>query len=149
MAEFTILSNEEAERVSEGQPFHLRFLAAFAAKVSNVDGVLLGVIFPIWSFPGVWPTKELRKASSGMTCPLCQGFLARGTIAQEGWKYQVAQLDGERWISKVGAYGMKLYWGRMAALLLRLCYVLFPHVDWGFVFVSSFPDVVPSARMSP
>ena len=39
------------------------------------------------------------------------------------------------WVNKVGTYGMasaQLYWGRMAALLL------FPHVDWGFVFVDDF-----------
>eukprot|EP00435_Cladocopium_sp_Y103_P021864 s134_g5.t1 len=62
-------------------------------------------------------------------------------IKPEGWKYQVAQLEGEWWINKVGTYGMasaQLYWGRMAALLLRLCYLMFPHIDWGFVFVDDF-----------
>ena len=57
------------------------------------------------------------------------------------WRYQIAQLDGEWWINKVGTYGMasaQLYWGRMAALLLRLCYLMFPHIDWGFVFVDDF-----------
>ena len=32
----------------------------------------------------------------------------------------------------------QLYWGRMAALLLRITYVIFPEVDWGFVFVDDF-----------
>ena len=32
----------------------------------------------------------------------------------------------------------QLYWGRLAALLLRLLYHLFPEVDWGFVFVDDF-----------
>lgn len=44
-------------------------------------------------------------------------------------------------MNKVGAYGVasaQLYWGRVAALLLRLCYLFFPHVDWGFVFVDNF-----------
>ena len=53
----------------------------------------------------------------------------------------MAQLDGEWWINKVGTYGMasaQLYWGRMAAILLRLCYLIFPHTDWGFVFVDDF-----------
>ena len=39
------------------------------------------------------------------------------------WKYQVARLGEEWWINKVGTYGMasaQIYWGRMAALLLRL-----------------------------
>ena len=53
----------------------------------------------------------------------------------------MAQLDGEWWIDKVGTYGMasaQLYWGRMAAILLRLCYLIFPRIDWGFVFVDDF-----------
>lgn len=32
----------------------------------------------------------------------------------------------------------QLYWGRMAALLLRSLYRLFPQVDWGFVFADDF-----------
>ena len=32
----------------------------------------------------------------------------------------------------------QLYWGRTAALILRLLYNLFPQVDWGFVFVDDF-----------
>ena len=62
-------------------------------------------------------------------------------VTQEGWRFQVAQLEGEWWINKVGTYGVasaQLYWGRMAALLLRLCYMIFPQVDWGFVFVDDF-----------
>ena len=41
----------------------------------------------------------------------------------------------------MGTYGVasaQLYWGRMAALLLRLLYYIFPQVDWGFVFVDDF-----------
>ena len=57
-------------------------------------------------------------------------------------KYQVAQLGPEAWwVNKVGTYGMasaQLYWGRMAALLLRLTYMIFPQIDWGFVFVDDF-----------
>ena len=58
------------------------------------------------------------------------------------WLFQIAQL-GERswWINKVGTYGMasaQLYWGRMAALLLRITYLIFYEVDWGFVFVDDF-----------
>ena len=57
------------------------------------------------------------------------------------WKYQVARLGNEWWINKVGTYGMasaQIYWGRMAALLLRLVYHIFPLADWGFVFVDDF-----------
>ena len=39
---------------------------------------------------------------------------------------------------KVGTYGMasaQSYWGRLAALLLRILYALFNEVDWNFVFV--------------
>ena len=57
------------------------------------------------------------------------------------WKYQVARLGDEWWINKVGTYGMasaQIYWGRMAALLLRLVYHTFPLADWGFVFVDDF-----------
>ena len=62
-------------------------------------------------------------------------------VQSSEWRYQVAQLDGEWWINKVGTYGMasaQPYWGRMAALLLRLCYMMFPQIDWGFVFVDDF-----------
>ena len=62
-------------------------------------------------------------------------------ILPEEWKYQVARLGDEWWINKVGTYGMasaQIYWGRMAALLLRLVYHIFPLADWGFVFVDDF-----------
>ena len=52
-------------------------------------------------------------------------------VLQPDWKYQVAQLGPEAWwVNKVGTYGMasaQLYWGRMAALLLRLTYMIFPN----------------------
>ena len=57
------------------------------------------------------------------------------------WKYQVARLGDKWWINKVDTYGMasaQIYWGRMAALLLRLVYHTFPLADWGFVFVDDF-----------
>ena len=62
-------------------------------------------------------------------------------ILKSGWKYQVAQIDQQWWVNKVGTYGVasaQLYWGRMAALLLRILNSLFPEVDWGFVFVDDF-----------
>ena len=51
------------------------------------------------------------------------------------------KLDQSWWVNKVGPYGMagaQLYWGRTAALILRILYDLFPEVDWGFVFVDDF-----------
>ena len=62
-------------------------------------------------------------------------------VKQEDWRYQVAVNKGKFWINKVGTYGMasaQLYWGRMAALLLRILYSLFPEVDWQFVYVDDF-----------
>ena len=54
-------------------------------------------------------------------------------VLPQDWRFQVAQLDDEWWVNKVGTYGMasaQLYWGRMAALLLRILYYLFPQIDW-------------------
>ena len=65
----------------------------------------------------------------------------RVKVLPRDWRFQVAELEGEWWINKVGTYGMasaQLYWGRTAALILRLLYNLFPQVDWGFVFVDDF-----------
>ena len=48
----------------------------------------------------------------------------------------------------VGTYGMasaQLYWGRMAALLLRIIYAVFPGIDWGFVFVDDFAWLLRAA----
>ena len=62
-------------------------------------------------------------------------------VLPQDWRFQVAQLEDEWWVNKVGTYGMasaQLYWGRMAALLLRILYYLFPQIDWGFVFVDDF-----------
>jgi len=41
-----------------------------------------------------------------------------------------------------------LYWGRLAALLLRILYALFPEVDWGFVFVDDFCWILRSTNAS-
>ena len=59
----------------------------------------------------------------------------------KNWRFQVASLGEEWWVNKVGTYGMasaQSYWGRLAALLLRVLYALFPQVDWNFVFVDDF-----------
>ena len=65
----------------------------------------------------------------------------RVKIHSRDWRFQVAQIGDEWWVNKVGTYGMasaQLYWGRMAALLLRIVYAVFPAIDWGFVFVDDF-----------
>ena len=62
-------------------------------------------------------------------------------VQRSSWKYQVAKLNGRYFVNKVGTYGIasaQLYWGRMAALLLRLLYSLFPWLPWGFVYVDDF-----------
>ena len=87
-----------------------------------------------WSWPGPDTTLLLLKADVSKAH-------RRIKILPSGWKYQVAQIDQQWWVNKVGTYGVasaQLYWGRMAALLLRLLYYAFPEVDWGFVFVDDF-----------
>ena len=62
-------------------------------------------------------------------------------VAQKDWKFQVASINGQWWVNKVGTYGMasaQLYWGRMAALLLRVLNHLFDAIDWQFVYVDDF-----------
>ena len=86
-----------------------------------------------WSWPGPDTTLLLKADVSKAH--------RRIKILPSGWKYQVAQIDQQWWVNKVGAYGVasaQLYWGRMAALLLRLLYYSFPEVDWGLVFVDDF-----------
>ena len=44
-------------------------------------------------------------------------------VLPQDWRFQVAQLEDEWWVNKVGTYGMasaQLYWGRLAALLLQI-----------------------------
>ena len=63
----------------------------------------------------------------------------------------MAQIDQQWWVNKVGTYGVasaQLYWGRMAALLLRILYAMFPEVDWGFVFVDDFCWILRSNNAS-
>ena len=57
-----------------------------------------------------------------------------------------AQLHDEIYINKVGTYGIasaQWYWGRMAALILRLIYLVFPEIPWGFVFVDDYALILP------
>ena len=90
---------------------------------------------PTWSPPGPNQAWTLLKADIAKA-------RRRIKVLPIDWRFQIAQL-GERswWINKVGTYGMasaQLYWGRMAALLLRITYLIFYEVDWGFVFVDDF-----------
>jgi hypothetical protein len=62
-------------------------------------------------------------------------------VLQKDWKYMSAKVDDEYWLNKCGTYGIasaQLYWGRMAALLVRLLYHLFPNILWAFVYVDDF-----------
>ena len=82
----------------------------------------------------------MAKAATTMDPPERKAH-SRVKLLPEDWRFQVAKLEGEWWINKVGTYGMasaQLYWGRTAALILRLLYNIFPQVDWGFVFVDDF-----------
>ena len=95
-----------------------------------------------WSWPGPDTTLLLFKADVSKAH-------RRIKILPSGWKYQVAQIDQQWWVNKVGTYGVasaQRYWGRMAALLLRLMYYTFPEVDWGFVFVDDFCWILRSTN---
>ena len=101
------------------------------ATADGVDPMEKG---SVWHWPDKDSTFLLLKADVSKAD-------RRIKILRSGWKYQVAQIDQQWWVNKVGTYGVasaQLYWGRMAALLLRILYALFPEVDWGFVFVDDF-----------
>ena len=53
----------------------------------------------------------------------------------EAWNGVVGQQSRHLWEASA-----QLYWGRMAALLMRILslYSLFPELDWQFVFVDDF-----------
>ena len=38
----------------------------------------------------------------------------------------------------------QLYWGRIAAILIRILYAFFPQIDWGFVYVDDFALLIRS-----
>ena len=97
------------------------------ATADGVDPMAKG---SVWHWPDKDPTFLLLKADVSKAH-------RRIKILRSGWKYQVAQIDQQWWVNKVGTYGVasaQLYWGRMAALLLRILYALFPeHLHcWGF-----------------
>ena len=52
-----------------------------------------------------------------------------------------AQIKDKVWLNVCGTYGIasaQLYWGRMAALLLRILYYTYPDLLWAFVYVDDF-----------
>ena len=62
-------------------------------------------------------------------------------IRRRDWKYMTAKIGNNVWINKCGTYGIssaQYYWGRMAALTIRLLYGLFPDVLWAFVYVDDY-----------
>ena len=68
------------------------------------------------------------------------------------WKYQIAVINDNVWINKVGTYGVasaQLYWGRLAAFILRSIYNLYPTVDWGFVYVDDFAWLIRGSIHEP
>ena len=99
---------------------------------------------------GLWCFRTVRRGTWSWPRPDTTLLILKADVSKahrrikilpSGWKYQVAQIDQQWWVNKVGTYGVasaQLYWGRMAALLLRLLYYSFPEVDWGFVFVDDF-----------
>ena len=111
---------------------------------ATADGVEPMSKGSVWHWPNKDSTFLLLKADVSKAH-------RRIKILRSGWKYQVAQIDQQWWVNKVGTYGVasaQLYWGRMAALLLRILYALFPEVDWGFVFVDDFCWVVRASNAS-
>jgi len=65
----------------------------------------------------------------------------RVKVRREDWRFQIAEIKGRYWVNKVGTYGIasaQLYWGRLAAILLRVLYALFPWIEWQFVYVDDF-----------
>eukprot|EP00439_Symbiodinium_sp_Y106_P020873 s9650_g2.t1 len=55
-------------------------------------------------------------------------------VLKKHWKYMVAKIKDKFWVNKVGTYGVasaQLYWGRLAAILMRLSY----HISEIFLWV--------------
>ena len=78
------------------------------ATADGVDPMAKG---SVWHWPDKDSTFLLLKADVSKAH-------RRIKILRSGWKYQVAQIDQQWWVNKVGTYGVgsaQLYWGRMAA----------------------------------
>ena len=102
----------------------LHWLHAAAAEGPPLSGCL-------WPQAGGWLWPEPAPGGADVT-----KAHRRVKVFRKDWR-----LGEEWWVNKVGTYGMasaQSYWGRLAALLLRVLYAPFPQVDWNFVFVDDF-----------
>ena len=62
-------------------------------------------------------------------------------LKRKDWRHGAAAVGDEFWINKCGIYGIasaQWYWGRMAALLLRLTHAILESPLWHFVYVDDF-----------
>ncbi len=62
-------------------------------------------------------------------------------VRRSDWKYITAKVGNQVWVNKCGTYGVssaQYYWGRMAALTIRILYALFPDILWAFVYVDDY-----------
>ena len=67
-------------------------------------------------------------------------------------RYICAEIGKDIYVNQVGTYGVasaQWYWGRMAALILRLLYSVFPDIHWAFVFVDDFAILLPADMARP
>ena len=77
-------------------------------------------------------------------------------VRKTDWKYITAKVGNQVWVNKCGTYGVssaQYYWGRMAALTIRLLYYLFPDILWAFVYVDDYifilrSDTAPQLAMA-
>ncbi len=77
-------------------------------------------------------------------------------IRRKDWKYITAKVGDQIWVNKCGTYGVssaQYYWGRMAALTIRILYYLFPQILWAFVYVDDYifilrADTAPTLAMA-
>ena len=72
----------------------------------------------------------------------------RVKVLPKDWRYQLAKLGSHYWINKVGMSSAQLYWGRQAALLLRLLYYMFGF-EWGSVYVDDFAFLLCGSMVTP
>ena len=62
-------------------------------------------------------------------------------IRKQDWKYITAKVGDDIYVNKVGTYGVasaQYYWGRMAALIIRLMHEIYPGQTWMLVYVDDF-----------
>ena len=88
--------------------------------------------------PSKNPTYSILKSDVSKAHRCCR-------IKRKDWKYQVAKIGEDLWINKVGTYGVasaQLYWGRAAALLVRILYSMFPMVEWFLIFVDDLIGIM-------